>query len=191
MFLFFCRGVDFLIQNRLLKSFLENEKVSKLYKSYLENPAPHTRDTIERLFKIHVRKIQLLSYFSHVLYFESQRYDKQIRHNNQVNQLTLDKGLNDGENKFIDLIPDESIDNDSEWIHSDFTHLEVIFEDKQLYNIVSKLGSKKKYILHSIFVDNLTEEEISKKLGISKQAVNKAKNQAFQKIRLEYSKKSR
>lgn len=155
-----------MVQNRLLKSFLEDERVSKLYKCYLEDPAPYKRDTIERLFKIHVRKIQLLSYFSRVLYFESQRYDKKIRHNNRVNQLTLDNDINNGENKFIDLIPDESIDDDSEWIHSDFTHLEVIFEDRQLYNIVSNLGPKKKYILHSIFVDNLTEEEISKKLGI-------------------------
>lgn len=179
-----------MVQNRLLKSFLEDEKVSKLYKSYLENPTTHTRDTIEKLFKIHVRKIQLLSYFSRVLYFESQRYDKKIRHNNRVNQLTLDNDINDGENKFIDLIPDESIRDDSEWIYStEFAHLEVIFEDKQLYNIVSKLGQKKKHILHSIFVDNLTEEEVSKKLGISKQAVNKAKNQAFQKIRQEYQKK--
>uniref|UniRef100_UPI0023EC9226 sigma factor-like helix-turn-helix DNA-binding protein n=1 Tax=Lysinibacillus fusiformis TaxID=28031 RepID=UPI0023EC9226 len=111
-----------------------------------------------------------------------QKYDKQICHNNQVNQLTLDKGINDGENKFIDLIPDESIDDDSEWVHSDFTYLEVIFEDKQLYNIVSKLGPKKKYILFSIFVDNLTEEEISKKLGISKQAVNKAKTRLSKKL---------
>jgi RNA polymerase sigma factor (sigma-70 family) len=185
-------GVDFLVQNCLLKSFLEDERVSKLYKSYLENPAPHTRDTIEKLFKIHVRKIQLLSYFSRVLYFESQKYDKQLRHNNRVNQLTLDSDINDGENKFIDLVPDESIYDESEWIYStDFAHLEVILEDKQLYNIVSKLSPKKKYILHSIFVDNLTEEEVSKKLGISKQAVNKAKNQAFQKIRQEYQKKSR
>lgn len=177
-----------MVQNRLLKSFLEDEKINKLYNSYLENPTTHTKDTIEKLFKIHVRKLQLLSYFSRVLYFESQRYDKQIRRNNRFNQLTLDSNINDGENRFIDLIPDESIDDDSEWIYSDFAHLEVIFEDKQLYNIVSKLGQKKKYVLHSIFVDNLTEEEISKKLGISKQAVNKAKNQAFQKIRQEYQK---
>ncbi|WP_341300663.1 sigma factor-like helix-turn-helix DNA-binding protein [Lysinibacillus sp. FSL H8-0500] len=175
-----------MIQNHLLKSFLEDEKVSKLYKSYLENPATHTRETIEKLFKIHVRKIQLLSYFSRVLYFESQRYDKQIRHNNKINQLILDNDLNNGENKFIDLIPDESIHDDE---HStDFAHLEVIFEDKQLYNIVSKLSPKKKHILHSLFIENLTEEEVSKKLGISKQAVNKAKNQALQKIRQEYKK---
>lgn len=188
MFLFFIGVDNFLVQNRLLKSFLEDERVSKLYKSYLENHAPHTRDTIEKLFKIHVRKIQLLSYFSRVLYFESQKYDKKIRDHNQVNQLTLDSDINDGENKLIDLVPDESIDDESEWMYSDFAHLEVILEDKQLYNIVSKLSPKKKYILHAIFIDNLTEEEVSRKLGISKQAVNKAKNQAFQKIRLEYQK---
>jgi RNA polymerase sigma factor (sigma-70 family) len=121
------------------------------------------------------------------LYFESQRYDKQIRRNNRFNQLTLDSDNKDGESRFIDLILDESIRDDPEFIYStEFGHLEVIFENKQLYNIVSKLSQKKKHILHSIFVENLTEEEVSKKLGISKQSVNKAKNQAFQTIRQEY-----
>ncbi|MFB7158784.1 sigma factor-like helix-turn-helix DNA-binding protein [Lysinibacillus sp. NPDC056232] len=178
-----------MFQNRLLKSFLDDEKVSELYKSYLKNPTTHTRDTIEKLFQIHVRKIQLLSYFSRVLHFESQRYDKKIRRNNRFNQLILDNDINDGENKFIDLISNESLYGDFELIYStEYTHLETIFEDKQLYNIVSKLSQKKKHILHSIFVENLTEEEVSKKIGVSKQAVNKVKNETFQKIRQDYKK---
>ena len=62
---------------------------------------------IEKLFQIHVRKIQLLSYFSKVLHFESQKYDKKIRHMNSVNQLILDKNVNEGEGTVLDLIEGE------------------------------------------------------------------------------------
>ncbi|MGE7954955.1 sigma factor-like helix-turn-helix DNA-binding protein [Lysinibacillus xylanilyticus] len=179
-----------MVQNPLLKSFLENEEMNKLYESYLENPTTLKKDTIEKLFKIHVRKLQLLSYFSRVLTFESQRYDKKIRWNNHFHTLTLDKPVNDGENRLIDLIQDESIyeDIDIKLIGSNgFTDLN--FEDKHLYKIVSKLTENQKNILYALFSENLTEEEVSKRLGITRQSVNKAKNLAFQVIRKEYKKR--
>ncbi|MEY9980608.1 DUF3238 domain-containing protein [Lysinibacillus sp. RC79] len=71
-----------MIQNRLLQAFLTDEKINKFYLSYLEHPSAQKKDMIEKLFQIHVRKIQLLSYFSKVLHFESQKYDKKIRHIN-------------------------------------------------------------------------------------------------------------
>lgn len=178
-----------MVQNRLVQSFLEDKKARQLYESYLENPTTQTKDTIEKLFSIHVRKLQLLSYFSRILYFESQRYDKKIRRNNNLYQLVLDKDTNDGEGRIVDLIQDETIGEDLELIaSSDFTYLEAIFEDKQLHNIVSNLNQKQKDLIHSLFVENRTEEEVAKQLGITKQAVNKAKNQALKKIKREYDK---
>lgn len=189
MFLYYCIGVDFLVQNRLVQSFLEDEKARELYESYLENPTTQTKDSIEKLFNIHVRKLQLLSYFSRILYFESQRYDKKIRRNNNLYQLVLDKDMNDGEGRIVDLIQGETIGENLELTAStDFTYLETIFEDKQLHNIVLNLNQKQKDLIHSLFVENRTEEEVAKKLGVTKQAVNKAKNQALKKIKQEYDK---
>ena len=62
----------------------------------------------------------------------------------------------------------------------------MIFEDKQLYDIVSRLSAKKKEILYLLFVKNWTEEELAREFGVSKQAINKVKNQTLRKIKREY-----
>jgi RNA polymerase sigma factor (sigma-70 family) len=175
-----------LIENRLLKSFLEDEKAHQLYKSYLENPNIQTKDTLEKMFKIHFRKIQLLSYFSRILHFESQRYDKKNRHQTNLYQLVLDKESNEGDVCIIDMIPDESVLDDFEMISSDAAQLESFFEDEKLYSIVSNLTQRQKYIIHALFIENQSESEVAERLSITKQAVNKVKNQTLKKIKQRY-----
>lgn len=176
-----------MIQNFLLVGFLKNEEEKKLYESFLDEPTVQKQEEIERLFQIHVRKIQILSYFTKVLHFESKRFDKKIRKTNSIEQLVLDKGVTDGEDASIDVIQIESvndvldIDDLIKWVD-----LENFFEDKLLYEIVGKLSLKQKKILHAIFVKNMSEDELARKLGITKQAVNKAKNQALKKIKQGY-----
>ena len=176
-----------MIENRLLKSFLEDETAHQLYKSYLENPSSQIKDTLEKMFKIHVRKIQLLSYFSRILHFESQRYDKKIRYQNSLYQLILDKESNEGDVRIIDMIPDDSISDEFEVTSStDAAHLESFFEDEKLYSIVSNLTQRQKDIIYALFIDNQTESEVAERLNITKQAVNKVKNQTLKKIKRDY-----
>jgi DNA-directed RNA polymerase specialized sigma subunit len=165
---------------------LKNSEIIELYQSYLEKPTARKKELIEKLFQIHGRKIQLLSYFSQTLTFESQKFDKKIRHNRKLNQLILDKKI-DGGGKLLDFIPDEQNLHDFE-IHTpvESCELEMIFEDKQLYEIVSRLSSKQKEILYFLFVKEWTEGELAMELGVSKQAINKIKNQALRKIKKEY-----
>lgn len=181
-----------MIQNRLLSNFLANKNTNKLYLSYLEQPTTHKKYTLEKLFQIHVRKVQLLSYFSKVLHFESQKYDKKIRHVNSVNQLILDKNVNDGGSHFRDLIGSERPFDEFKFatpIGSE--DLELVFEDKQLYEIVSKLSAKQKEVIYLIFVEDLTEDEVAQRLVITKQAVNKTKNQVLRKIKRDYKSEKR
>ncbi|GEM_PF-1130926 len=181
-----------MIQNRLLKNFLKNPEINQLYQSYLEKPTTYKKEMIEKIFQIHGRKIQLLSYFSKTLTFESQKFDKKIRHNNKLNQLILDKHIDDGGGKLLDLIADERNYYDSEFnTPVESSELEVIFEDKQLYEIVSTLSAKQKEILYLLFVKDRTEEELALELGVSKQAINKVKNHALRKIRKEYESANR
>lgn len=187
-----CDGVGFFMQNRLLQCFLADENTKNLYLSYLEQPTNYKKSAIEKLFQIHVRKIQLLSYFSKVLYFESQKYDKKVRRINSVNQLILDKDVNDGEGTLLDLIESENPIDELVFVTSiDPEDLEFIFEDKTLHEIVSKLSPRQKVILHLIYVKDWTENEVAQRLGVTKQAVNKTKNQSLKKIKQEYEIKNR
>lgn len=179
-----------MIQNRLVKGFLKNEEAKNLYISFLENPTTEKQDKIEKLFRIHVRKIQLLSYFSKTLHFESQKFDKKLRKKNFVQQLILDKEATYGEDKIIDLIQIEDTSDVLDFgAFVQSNDIENFFEDKLLYKIISKLSLKQKEILHALFVRNLKEAEIAQELGVTKQAINKTKNQTLKKIKREYKSK--
>ena len=176
-----------MIQNRLVRNFLKDPEVKELYQSFLEKPTARKKEIIEKMFQIHSRKIQLLSYFSQTLTFESQKFDKKIRQQSKLNQLILDKNIHNGEDKLLDLVADKRnyCDFESNTI-IESCKLEMIFEDKQLYDIVSRLSAKKKEILYLLFVKNWTEEELAREFGLSKQAINKVKNQTLRKIKREY-----
>ncbi|TKI71642.1 sigma-70 family RNA polymerase sigma factor [Lysinibacillus mangiferihumi] len=181
-----------MIQNRLLKNFLNDAEIKELYQSYLEKPTTCKKEMIEKMFQIHGRKIQLLSYFSKTLTFESQKFDKKIRHNNKWNQLILDQNIDERGGKFLDLVADEQCYYDVEFnTPVESSELEMIFEDKQLYDIVSTLTEKQKKILYLLFVKNWTEEELAIELGVSKQAINKVKNYTLRKIKKEYESANR
>lgn len=174
-----------MVRNRLLYTFLTNEKINKLYLSYVEHPSQHKKDMIEKLFQIHVRKIQLLTYFAKILHFEAQKFDKKMRHLSQTNPLVLDRNVNDGEGIILDFIGESHTLYEYESpINSH--DIEFIFEDKYLYQVISKLSTKQKEILYLLYINGLTEIEVAQRLNITKQAVNKTKNQTLKKIKKDY-----
>lgn len=176
-----------MIKNRLLQTFLTDEKINKLYLSYVAHPSQHKKDMIEKLFQIHVRKIQLLTYFSKTLHFEAQKFDKKIRHLSQTNPLILDRNVNNREGISLDFIEESQFLYEYNSLVNSYD-LEFIFEDKHLYKIISELSTKQKKILYLLYVDGLTEIEIAQRLNITKQAVNKTKHQTLKKIKKDYKK---
>lgn len=64
--------------------------------------------------------------------------------------------------------------------------IEFLLENKALYKIVSNLSLKQKEILYLIYVKDLTEDTVAIQLGVTKQAINKNKNEALKKIHQEY-----
>lgn len=152
----------------------------------MENPSLNKKEEIEKMFQIHVYKIQLLTYFSKILHFESQRFDKKIRHLHKTQALILDKNIDDGETTFLDLIGESQACYNYCSTLIDSNNLTSLFEDKLLHDIISKLSTKQKKILYLLYIEGLTEIEIANKLAITKQAVNKTKNQTLKKIKENY-----
>lgn len=143
-----------MIQNRLLRTFLTDKKNNKLYLNYMENPSLNKKEEIEKMFQIHVYKIQLLTYFSKILHFESQRFDKKIRHLHKTQALILDKNIDDGETTFLDLIGESQACYNYCSTLIDSNNLTSLFEDKLLHDIISKLSTKqKKFCIYFISKD--------------------------------------
>lgn len=123
---------------------------------------------------IHVKKVQLLSYFSKTLHFEAQKFDKRVR---QIsNNYPLEK-LSESSNLA------QQFDISVSWKSNE---LEELFEDQKLHNIVAKLSPKQKEILYLLYVMNMNESMVAQKLNISQQAVNKMKINTLAKIKRNY-----
>ena len=152
----------------------------------MKNPSSDKKEEIEKLFQTHVYKVQLLTYFSKILHFESQRFDKKIRHLHTTQPLILDKSMNDGETTLLDLIGESQASYEYQTPLIDSNNLTSLFEDKLLHDIISQLSAKQKEILYLLYIEGLTETEIAHKLTITKQAVNKTKKQTLKKIRENY-----
>ncbi|MCM3638708.1 sigma-70 family RNA polymerase sigma factor [Sporosarcina luteola] len=175
------------MKNPLLNRFFEDEKMMKLYDNYLKNPTDLNKVELEKYFFRHARKIQLLNYFSKVLNFEGQRFDKKTRQHSTRNQLNLDKPIDDGET-ILNLLPhplgiQEEMENE---YFSKTSVLEDLIEEETIAKIVSSLSEKQKEILTLIFLECMSEEDIARKIGVTKQAVNKSKRNTLKKIEQQY-----
>lgn len=161
--------------NNLIMGFLEDENNRYLYECYLEEPSDKNKEKVEEAFHIYAMKIKILSYFSRVFFFEAQRFDKKVRQNNTLPLLDDD----DDECINIELI------HSYEELSGNLS-LENYFEDERLSNIVSKLNENNKKLLYLLYIKEFDEAQVAAKLGITKQAVNKRKNNLLKKIKKLY-----
>lgn len=152
--------------NKLIQTFLQDSEHKKMYETYLQNLTDDNKKEIEEKFKLHVMKINLLSYFSKVLYFEAQRFDKNIRATTTVSLLDGDDSV---ESYTLKTTDEPKIEN--------------YFENERLFNLVSNLSDDNKKLLYLLYVKDLDEVQVAEKLGITKQAVNKRKNNLLKKLR--------
>lgn len=164
--------------NKLIEGFLEDKNNLLLYQTYLKNPTDNNKQKVEQAFRTHAMKVKFLSYFSKVLFFEAQRFDKKIRTTHLLPLLSKDEDKNISIN--IHPIYTEDENNKS-------FKLEDCFEDERLYNIISALSDNNKKILYWLYIKELDEAEVAEKLGVTKQAVNKRKNNLLNKIKKLYS----
>ncbi|MBB6214446.1 DNA-directed RNA polymerase specialized sigma subunit [Anaerosolibacter carboniphilus] len=58
-----------------------------------------------------------------------------------------------------------------------------IFTDKEVLEAISALTDRQKQIIHECIIKNKEEELVAKDLGITKQAINKIKQAALNKLR--------
>ena len=160
---------------------MNNYENKSFYKLYVQNPTQENRERLDNQFKKHFYIIRCISYFIKMIHFEARHFDKKQRKRNKIYQLTLDNE-NDRGQRNIELIAGEHIKSYSK------EKLEQVISDPILYSAFLNLTDRQQRILNYIYTDNLQDTEISTVLGISQQAVSKAKKNAIVKLRKRMSK---
>lgn len=161
----------------ILKEFLSIDENAETYRSCMENPTNEKIEELDKQFKKYLYKIRCISYCIKMVHFESRHYDKKERQYNTNFILTLDKENESGQ-RHIDLIPDyHQTKMDA------MGNLEEEIINPILYKAFQRLTDKQRTLLQHIYMDNMKDSEVAILLGISQQAVTKAKNNALAKLR--------
>lgn len=92
------------MSNKLIDSFLSNPETNEFYKNYLLFPTEENKEIIEERFKIHAKKIKILTYFSKVLFFEAQRFDKKLRSESTKSPLIVDNENVSEDTLFLNVV---------------------------------------------------------------------------------------
>lgn len=169
-----------IIRDTILDGFMSIEANREIYKRYLDNPITKHQVELDKHFKKHFYMIRCISYFVKMIHFESKHFDRKQRERNKTSQLYLDK-VNESGQRNVELIPDQHQESKS-YFH---TNLVETIENPILYNSILNLTDRQKNLLYYLFIDNMKNIEVAMLLGITQQAVSKAKKVMLNKLRKE------
>lgn len=178
--------------NSIIENFLredtENNYLYLRFKLYDDNAA---LKELEQRFENYIFKLKFLSYIKKSMAFYSNKY-RQKKYKQHNNELAILNVKQDGfEEESINTISDTEIDYIEEIFKPDSTiRFQDIIEDYNLLKAIEALPDRQKEILYKLIVLQKTERELTNELGVSKQAINKSKNKALERLRKELMEKS-
>lgn len=170
------------LENKVIKSFLNDEKNQKLLLEVICHPTKENKELLDKEFKKFYLGIRFTSLISSVLYFNAVNFDKRYRKVLNRYTLTIDKPMKDeGDTSFKDMIADSQTEIQVEHIIKSDDITDYI-EDPVLYEAILTLSDKQREVLNLAYVKCLTDTEIGKVLNKSQQAVSKMHKKALKKI---------
>lgn len=80
------------------------------------------------------------------------------------------------------------VSSDEEWIEGlikprSYKNIELYFNKEELFQSARTLTDRQKYVLYYLYVEGLSEKEISLRLQVTKQNINNIKRTALSKLR--------
>jgi RNA polymerase sigma factor (sigma-70 family) len=174
------RGV---LNNPIIKSFLENDDNYKLVQEAVSNPTEENQEKVDGAFKEHYNRVKLITYISKLIHFFSIDYDKKANRINRKYLLTLDQSIsseNDNETVAKDLIKaDYLLSFESAYGSTLKDHIE---NDKLLFAL-EELTPNQLEILELIYLHHLPIKDIALLLDTSPQNVSNQHRKALNKLK--------
>jgi RNA polymerase sigma factor (sigma-70 family) len=162
--------------NRVIDEFLKFPDNKILFDEFQSTKDEKVKALIDERFKLFYQRYRIISYLIKVLHYESKHFDKKIRLHNDRNQLVLSSNPN-----LLEI--EKQNENDSLEVssHSIVDHI----TDEKLLASVRRLTDRQQQVLSLAFIQQMSDTEIALHLGVTQQAVSKAKKISINKIREE------
>ena len=165
------------LSNRIFSEFLENEKHKLIFTLSLFSYKNY-KSILDDIFREHIFEFKFISYLTTYFYYESVRFDKNIRSRNEKEYIVLDTPLNEGGS-----IKDTIVSPKQEPTINSGISIEDRFFNEKLANSFQVLTPHQRSILIMYYVEGYKDLEIAEKLSISPQAVSKSKKSAIHKLK--------
>ncbi|MFB4160207.1 hypothetical protein ACE1TF_10000 [Geomicrobium sp. JSM 1781026] len=177
-----------LINEPIMKSFLEKKENFDLLHIFLDYPNSDTEITFNETFRNHFYKAKLSMYLSKSIYFKSVEFDKKVRRYLNHFPLIADKTAEKKEkNKYIDNINrnDVSVNSNHLDYHLLFRSNDILdhITCPNLYRLMKKFSERQLLVLSLLYVGNYTKKEVSILLRVSPQYISNTERHCFNKIK--------
>ncbi len=183
----FYKHYPHLKHNKAVDSFISKQENRTLIEQFLLEPNAEREYELNEAFKSHYFDIRFTAYVSSSLYFHSVNFDKKHRTYSERHPLTLDKKTDQGDGQaFIDLVPDQS---DSLSPFMNYSTLAECLEDDDLLTGYRALTERQQRILDLAYVQEWSDTEIARSMGVSQQAISKSHKKALNALRILLQKK--
>ncbi|ABW17723.1 sigma-70 RNA polymerase sigma factor region 4 domain-containing protein [Alkaliphilus oremlandii] len=171
--------------NQLAKGFLNNQTFSNNLVKDL------SLDNLQDEFNGYAFKVYLNGYIKKTIVFGAMQIKKkssQISKKEELSLNIIDPNFNEERINLITDTVDDFVENIGEsLIKEDCCDYSELLYDRELILAINTLTDRQKEILHRCVIIGESDTVVAKKLGITKQGVNKAKKSALNKIRKKLS----
>ncbi|MEG8980444.1 sigma-70 family RNA polymerase sigma factor [Priestia megaterium] len=164
----------------IIKEFLKDDKNYEPLIQYILHPTEKNQLKVDTAFKKHFQEIRDIKFYSSLIRFFSIDYDKRVRKLSNRFLLTLDQPIgNDHES----TIKDHIVDPQPQIPHEEEKSLSSLVENRALIKGLKTLTDKQLQVLELIYVKDLTNAEIAKKMNSTTQNVCNTHRKAIRKLK--------
>ena len=170
-----------IINSSLFKNFLKINENNNLFKNYIKEPNHKNKVLLDQGFQHHSKKALAISYLKKIIYYESRRFDINVRKLVQNQPLIIDNC----DTALIDMIKDDQAEEQFQYIEGKC--IESFVSDDLLLQAIHNLSDRQQKILYFYYALDLNDADIAAKYNISQQAISKSRKQAILKLKKLYS----
>lgn len=171
--------------NPLLHRFLQVPENRHLFSQAVLEEDESSRLELERRFADYYYEMRFLGFIRKHIHYEALHLLGKCRTRQQLEQLLLNTPLSNAEDdgaQRIEMLEDPSRSVEEEVV-GETQELSDITDDRDLHEAIQSLTQKQQTVLYMLYVEQLTEGEAAKLIGVSQQAINKVKRASLTLLR--------
>lgn len=148
-----------------------------MFSNYRKEPTDKNKILLDCAFQHHSKKALAISYIKKLIYYESRRFDINVR-KLELNQPLI---VDNPDSTLIDTVKDEEAEKQFQYMFPKC--IRSFVSNELLLQAIHNLSDRQQKILYFYYTLEFSDAEIAAKYKVSQQAISKSRNQAILKLK--------